>query len=218
MNIIILGDKFQRGLKSKGCAALLRAGTTETLLELQIKNIRKIYSDADITYIYGFDSQKFLSFIDSKNLNVKTVFNKNFDRYNEAYSLRVALDNVENVSDALLFNGYILPSYKMFKTLDQKQSKVFIHTSLKGRLGCIINNEKIEHIFFGLNNYLQDMYYIQKHDLEKIKNICSAEGNRNCFLFEIINLAIDKGCTFYSHNITKNIHNEKKYYYSSYIR
>jgi hypothetical protein len=207
INIIILGDKYQKGKKSKGCPALIYQDK-KTILEHQINSIDKIIPNNKITYVCGFENEKLKIFIEKNNLTnkVSLIENKDYLKYNESYSLGLAIENITNANPILILSGYYIPHINNFNSIDLSKSTIFIDTNKKTKLGCIINNDKIvENIFFDLENYIQDIYLIQKSGADRIKNLLSTKMYNNAFLFEIINNLIDAGSVFYTHNlITKN--------------
>lgn len=223
MNAIILGDKFRKGQKSKGCCALIQKDR-ETLLQHQIESIRLIDPKTKIYYIAGFDYNRLLSFINKNNIYTqlsKVVCNHDYAKFNESYSLNIGIDSLDNLDDDLLIiNGYYCPP-KILKHLDRTSSSVFICSKEKSKLGCTINNNKIEHIFFGLQNYIQDIYYVNKKDIHVINSLVKLKMNNN-FLFEIINTCIDNGCYFTNFNLDtikkNNIKNYDRYQKNSCIQ
>lgn len=194
MNIIILGDKFQKRMKSKGCVGLIRLNN-KNIIQHQHKILRQIFPSANIVYVYGFESKRFQSFI-NKNLvlsqDIETIYNENYEQYNNAYSLYLASSFLND--DCLIMFGDAIISKKTFdKFHSNKSSQIFINKKSKSRLGCIINESGIENIAYDLDNYLTDIYYLSFPHAHMIKNLLENKSNYNCFIFEIINKLIDAG-------------------------
>jgi hypothetical protein len=61
----------------------------------------------------------------------------------------------------------------------------------KTKLGCIINNGKIENISYDLDNYLSDIYFISKQHIDIFRKLINDPNNHNNFIFEILNKVID---------------------------
>lgn len=198
MNIIILGDKFQKRMKSKGCVGLYKINNTYLIVK-QYKAIKKIFPDAHIIYVYGFEHKKLLSIINQYEEllhNIEFVFNPDHELYNYGSGLQLVSNRLSDNTIILL--GDLLLDHKIMSKLkhDISSSKVVV-TNKKNKLGCIIQNSKVENIFYDLDNCIEEIYYIAKKDVGSLKNILSSEcaAIKNMFIFEILNKMIDKKIT-----------------------
>lgn len=192
MNIIILGDKYQKRMKSKGCVGLIKINS-RNILQIQHKVLRQVFPEANIVYVYGFEGKKFNSFINKSTLlnrDIISIYNPHYEKYNNAYSLSLTKDFLND--DCLILFGDLILSKKVFhKFTNNNDSQIFISKQNKNRLGCIINDNKIENISYDLDNYLTDIYYLTRSHTNMIKNLLENKINYNCFIFEIINKLID---------------------------
>lgn len=209
IEVVVLGDRYQKGKKSKGCPALIHHNK-QTIIEHQINSIKKILPDSTINYVSGFENEKLKIFIEKNNLadSINIIRNKNYETSNEAYSLSLALNSINKNSSLLVLSGYYIPLSTSFNSVNFSRSMLFIDNK-KTRLGCIINNDVIENIFFDLENYISEIYFIRNKDIKNIKHLLSSNKYNNAFLFELINNIIDTGSIFYPHNLSKK--NTKKY-------
>jgi len=193
MNFIILADKFQKRMKSKGCVGLININN-KNIIQSQHKLIKKFFPLANIIYVYGFEGKKLLSFL-KKNNNLANdiilLFNKHYEDFNNAYSLFLAKEYLDD-DTFILFGDNILTN-NIFDRFDHNLgSQIFISHKNKNRLGCIIQDNKIENICFDLDNYLYEIYYFSKKDIGLLKHLVDNEQNHNNFLFELLNKLIDK--------------------------
>lgn len=193
MNIIILGDKYQKRMKSRGCVGLIKTNN-KNILSSQYSVLKKNFPYANIIYVYGFDNKKFLSYIDKHNSlynEMILVYNENYDKYNNAYSLSLVNDYLD--TDCLiLFGDNVIKNnvFSNFKYTDESQ--VFISSKNKNKLGCIINNSaRIENISYDLDNYLSEIYFISKKQIHIFKSLIDNPLYHNYFIFEIVNKMID---------------------------
>jgi choline kinase len=196
MNVIILGDKFQKRMKSKGSVGLLKINK-DYLIVKQYRAIKKFFPDSKIVYVYGFDSKRFVSVLDNEYKDIKDdiefLYNKEYDSNNYGYSLELAKHYLED--DTLVLFGYTILSNNILNQINiqDKISKIFITNNNENKLGCVIHNNRIENIFYDLDNKLEDIYFLTQTDaiiLQKIlndKNIVT----KNMFIFEFINKLID---------------------------
>lgn len=199
MNCIILGDKYKKGMKSKGCAALICVKNKKNILQNQYDTLTSLYPDSKITYVYGFDNKKFNDFYNLSELDINIVYNEKYHQYNHGFSLSLVAGLFEQ--DVILINGYKILNKAIFKNFDKAiGSQIFIskYTNNENQNpGCIINdNENVENINFDLDNSIEDIFYIDKSCAKFLQSIITNSKNYNNFIFELLNKSIDYGFKF----------------------
>lgn len=193
MNLIILGDKFQKRMKSKGCVGLLKTNN-KPIIQHQYEIIKQSFPNiSSIIYIYGFEGKKFASFLEKNptlSSEIITIYNKHYDFYNNVYSLSLA-EKYLSTDFIVMFGDNILhkKSFANFKT--SSGSQIFIDPKQNNKLGCIIHKNKIENIAYDLDNYLSEIYYISKDHASVTRDLLKDSSLYNCFIFEIVNKLID---------------------------
>lgn len=196
MNIIILGDKYQKRMKSRGCVGLIKFNN-KNILTHQYKTLKTKFPNANIIYIYGFDNKRFISYM-NKNLltypNITLIHNSNYDKFNSVYSLSL-VTNYLNQDCLVLFGDYIPKNHTFDNFKRTNESQIFINTKIKTKLGCVINNDTVENISYDLDNYLSEVYFISKNQIELFRNLISNPIYHNYFIFEIFNKMIDANQT-----------------------
>lgn len=207
MKIIILGDKYQKGSKSQGCAGLIKINNNSNILENQYLILKSSFPDSKIFYVYGFDNKKIISYFENKKLNINFIYNEKYDEYNEGFSLSLIKEYID--SETLIISGYNIFSPNCFKKFDTTHSQVFVDNSENSKIGCIINNKNIlENIFYDLDNKIHSMFYLNKPDAIIFNNLLQSKIY-NAFLFELINTCISSGCNIKLKNLNKNIRHYK---------
>lgn len=192
MNFIILGDKYQKGMKSKGCAGLIKIDKNTVLFQHQYDVIKKYYPQATIIYVGGFESKKIENFISKNYSDVVFINNSQHEKLNEGYSLSLVKKLLRD--DVFIVTGYSLLQKKMFQDFDTKLgSQIVIVSDSTKNIGCIIDQNKINNISFDLPNYIEDIYYLSKKDCIILQKILCGHKHRNYFIFELINKIIDSG-------------------------
>lgn len=196
MNCVILGDKYQQGMKSKGCSGLIHINKKLNIISNQYKILKSIFKNIKILYIYGFDNKKFIDFIETSNMDIRTKFNSQYNVYNHAFSLSLAKNCIDN-DDLLIIDGYQKLHKNIFKKFDQTRgSTIFIkHNTELNRddVGCIINKNNVEHFSFDLNNNIYNIYYLEKKYVNALFEILEKNKYHNYFIFELFNKLIDQG-------------------------
>lgn len=193
MNFIILGDKFQKRRKTKGCPGLFKLNK-ETIIENQYKIIKKFYPTAKIIYTYGFDAKRLLTFIESKDSlkdNITLYYNEFFNTFNYAYSLYIVNQYLKNDDSFILFGDSVIEK-QFLKTIDiNKGSQVVVNKNKDNTLGCIIDNHLVQNIFYDLDNNIEEIYFLKKQDGQQLAELLSQHRYHNCFIFELMNKLID---------------------------
>lgn len=197
MNCIILGDKYQNGMKSKGCCALIKTNKTTNILTHQYSVLSSIFDNLCIIYVYGFDNKKFIDFYNQCNMNIKILYNEYYNQYNQAYSLSLAKDFMLN-DETLIIDGYEKINRSTIKKIKPNQNCSYLFVDKKTScdsesVGCIINKDSIESLSLDLDNIVQNIYYLNKECSRQLSSILNDSKTYNNFIFELINKLIDNG-------------------------
>jgi len=203
INFIITADKAGRGAKIKGWSGLHSVNSKNNVVGSQMTSIKSCFRDSRTIYIYGFDNKKVENYFDKKHQKTILVYNQDYSKFGETYSLSRASSYLEADTVIMTGNSIIRPS--MFKNFNRKQSQIFLSHKIPNELGCHINSKNIiEHICYELDNYITDFYYIAKKDVGVFRGLITNKKNKNCFIFEIINKMIDHGVMFYPTELKSN--------------
>jgi len=206
MNIIILGDKFQKRMKSKGCVGLFKSGNDYLIIK-QYKVLKKIFPKAKIIYVHGFEHKKLLIALDEYpeiKQDIELVYNPDYDLYNYGASLHLVREYLND--DVIIMFGDAIIDKSLFVKFDlkQKTSQIIINNQSNNKLGCVVNQLKIENIFYDLDNRIEEIYLLCKQDAMILINFLNSKSQaiKNMFIFEIINKLIDMQVNI-KHQITR---------------
>jgi choline kinase len=195
MNIIILGDKFQKRMKSKGCVGLFRSDNDYLIIK-QYKVLKKIFPQAKIIYVYGFEHKKLLITLDQYpaiKTDIELIYNADYDFYNYGASLEIAKNYLDD--DTIIMFGDTIVDKNLFMKFDLKEqaSQIIINNRSNNKLGCVINKLKIENIFYDLDNKIEEIYLFCKQDAKIMHTFLNnkSQAIKNMFIFEIVNQLID---------------------------
>jgi CTP:phosphocholine cytidylyltransferase-like protein len=189
MNIIVLGDKYQKGEKSRGCQALIPYSQRISMLEHQRRNLVKHFKNINMAYVYGLDAKTF-SIHNIKYDYIHRIYNEKFADSNYAYSLYKAKDYL-NDNCLIIFGDTRLNSVS-FNNLRLDCSAVFIDNNKDSELGCVINENIVANIAYDLPVKINDkIFFVTKKDASKILEILDNRKNHNNFIFELITKIID---------------------------
>lgn len=194
MNCIIIADRYAKGMKSKGCYGLIKINHKANLFETQYRAIKKVFPRSKIIYVYGFENKKIQRYFNKNYQDVIAIENKAYNETGFVNSIRCASDYLDQ--NCLIFFGDLAIKPEMFKDFNRQKAHIYISKKNHNSLGCIIDNDKINNIAYGLDNYLLNMYYINKKNIETFSYYINENKLKNYFLFEIINKMIDQGVEF----------------------
>lgn len=71
--------------------------------------------------------------------------------------------------------------------LSNKEEPYIVIGEQKNNPGCIINNDYVTNISYGLSNYFENCFMPQNDKIEQIYKFCSNESNKNKMMHECLN-------------------------------
>jgi choline kinase len=182
-------------MKSKGCVGLFKSGNDYLIIK-QYKMLKKIFPKAKIIYVYGFEHKKLLIALDEYpeiKQDIELVYNPDYDLYNYGASLHLVREYLND--DVIIMFGDAIIDKSLFVKFDlkQKTSQIIINNQSNNKLGCVVNQLKIENIFYDLDNRIEEIYLLCKQDAMILINFLNSKSQaiKNMFIFEIINKLID---------------------------
>lgn len=196
LSVILLSAGSHRNFKRSICTIELSDG--ETIIQKQIKTIKKVYPNSDITVVIGHDCKYTLKYFAQYVNNIRIIINEQFLNSNNSKSLYLALLSGHK-SNVLVINGDILFDEEYIKNcIGSKPSLTIDDTKqiTKDEVGVIINNNIIENISHGLNDIWSQIFFMREKEIFECKEILSIETNWNKYIHEIINDIIDSGSKF----------------------
>lgn len=188
-----------KGMKSYGSKGLIHFDK-KRFIEHQIDVINSMHNKKykhEIIVIGDFDVQKIEKAISDR---VSVVSIENFNPIHRA-CIEAKYKQILFIDYGCLFNKNLL-----LKT-NKNYSEVVCTKNYKiGKLdiGCIINNNKIDHMFFDLPDHkFCNIFYLSNSDISKILNQKKFH-NHNLLYFEMINMLIDTGSVIGANHINNN--------------
>jgi choline kinase len=192
MNCIILGDKYAKGMKSRGCPALLSYNKRNNIIQHQINFIKKFLPESKVIYIYGHCSDSFDDFIKKDNICINKIYNSEYEKYGQFNSLSLAEKFMD--SECLIFDGYsnLKKSYIRNIKKNKKESFVVLDNKNSDGAGCVVVENKIKNFGYSLPYSIKHIYYLNKEAMSFVKRFCSSNKHRNYFIFEILNEILEQ--------------------------
>jgi hypothetical protein len=203
LDILLLVPEITKGMKSLGSKALLSIKNSTIVLDYQIQQLKKIDPNANIFIGTGFESDKIKKAV-SQYSKVHVLENKNYASTNQARLIKLFIDNKLSYNDLLIVSNGIL-----FKNSCLKYgggSKIFLIDKPKTNfnIGCN-DSDMVNYLFYDLPTPWSECVLFESKAVEHISDICNSQNIDQLFLFEIINILIEK----YSISFDKNFISKK---------
>lgn len=189
-NIFIVVPEITKGMKSIGSKALLPIKNNVLVLEYQIQQIRKFNKKSRIFIGTGFESEK-IKKITKKYTNIYYIENTNYNTTNQS-KLIVSLINNFDINNLLVINNGIIFRNNPF-VHDNKSSKVFMLDKPKNNfmIGST-ESENLEYLFYDMPVTWTECVFFNDSSIQQIKNISNIRNIDRFYIFELINILIEK--------------------------
>lgn len=186
LTVTILGARPVDGAVSLGVPThYIHDGITH--LENHILFIERNFKNIEWYITAGFEADRVIK---KSPQNMHVIENMDYKNTNEAEEVRLVIN--ASKSEHILF----LLSYKLFddtiKNITSQGSCIIFSKETKD-IGVTVNNGIVENFSYGINNQWLGQVYLAPKELRIAKNILKDRTRQNIYLFELINLIIDKG-------------------------
>ena len=136
-------------MKKYGPKSLIRVNNKENIFERQCRIIDKVFRWYEIILVTGFQYEKV-----EKNVSPKItiVQNTDFDTTNVIRSIGLGLDHCTTNNVIILYGDLVFNEPVINVAFDNESTAIISDTMKKEEVGCSIDNEYIEQVFYGLDN------------------------------------------------------------------
>lgn len=189
--VIILAANIGHGMKSYGPKSLLSINEKTTLFEYQIGLVNTVFPQSDIILVVGFFADRMIKRCPR---NIRIVENQLFETTNEVEQLRLAL-NCTITNNVLVLKDNVIFNVDTLKTIKSNESCIIYDSQQKmdkNDIGVTVVNGYATTFSYDILTKWGHLVYLIGKDLNIVKRACS---NRNCskmYLFEILNMLLDK--------------------------
>ena len=192
-SIIIPAAGIGRRMRIHGPKSLIPIQGGKTILSNQLENIKECFRHYEIVLIGGYQIDKLTRDIPK---NTKIIYNKNYEKTNVLDSIRLGLEEITTDKVIILYGDLIFNKNCLNLPFYNSSAIVICNTMQKEEVGCIIENNTIENMFYQLPNKWAQISYFTGFELYKLKNLCNHDNYRMWFGFEAINTIISMGGKF----------------------
>lgn len=184
--VVILASDLAYRAKTYGNPILTNLGNV-TLLEHQLSVIRHTYPNAIVSIVVGFQADRVIKYHSDK-LNI--IENVSYETLGKGEDIRLYLNSCWP-SRVLFIDGAISFCERTVRLLTEKPSIFTYNSDDERQVGVFIENEKVEHLSYGLPEKFSGLCYLEGTSLSSLKKIANRDNNR-LLLFELLNKMIEK--------------------------
>jgi hypothetical protein len=190
LDILLLVPEITKGMKSLGSKALLTIKNSTLVLDYQIEQLKKIDQNCNIFIGTGFESDKIRKAV-AKYSRVHIIENQNYVNTNQAKLIKLFIDQRFSQSNLLIISNGVL--FKNSSIKYAGRSKIFLIDKPKPNfnIGCN-DSEDLHYLFYDLPTPWSECVLLDSDTIKYMKCICDSQNIDQLFLFELINILIEK--------------------------
>ena len=188
ISVIILASNPGYRMKSHGPKCLLEVDG-KTILSHQIKAIEQKFPKAEIILVVGFFAERVIKQVPQ---DIRIIENQLYDNTNEMEQVRLALNNMVTNS-ALIVNGNTFFDFNTLKNIIPTKSCIVAQDQKSNEnIGITVVNGKATIMGYGLEKEWCNIVYLESKELVKLKASCNKKNCNKMYLFEGLNLILEK--------------------------
>jgi CTP:phosphocholine cytidylyltransferase-like protein len=191
MRIVLLHSPPQP--KHKASVVLVGSSRKQNPLKKQISLLNKTFSNNEIIIVTGQQHEHIGRTVGGFN-NVTIIENKQHLITNDLYGLGLVLQR--NIEPTIFMPAGVIFPPSIFKQTNIEDSQFWLSQKKPMDLGCILTNNRIEHISWDLALGWLNIGYLNCEDAAELKKIAVQYNYHRWFLFEGINHLIENGSIF----------------------
>jgi CTP:phosphocholine cytidylyltransferase-like protein len=204
ISVILLSDKKDPKIRNQMPLPLLDISKKIYLLDIQVAAIRASFSeDVEIILCCGEGADYVSSYCKGKykSTNIRIVENKDYEETNNAESLRLCINNINN--DSIMVCDGSLLLYPEALYINKRDNFLLLQDteSLNLDIGIVKNDKNIiSNISYGLPIKWSEIFFLSGHEnIEKVRQKTIGAESKKKLLFEILN---ESGVEFISQKNT----------------
>lgn len=200
LNVIIPAAGIGKRMKSKGPKGLLPVHHGMSILELQVRNVLKVYPHADIIIVGGFECHKIRETLWG-NFPVRIVCNPNYETTNVTHSVATGI-NAMLPGPLLLLHGDLVFNQAAIQGLAGEYSSMLVvgNQLAATEVGIGQQDGVITTLSYALTSKWGQMVYMCGEELTVfLETAWNYRLSGQWFLYETLNHVIGKGGKFLAH-------------------
>ena len=195
IDIVIPAAGLGKRMKSYGAKPLIKIRGNTSIIDNQIRILKKFLPNSNIIIVCGFDADNLMNKTDE---NIVKIENENYVGTNVARSIGMGLRATKR--DVLIVYGDLIFNEKCIEEMNFNKSSLLAGKGImsEGEVGCTFNKKgQLEHMMYDLEYRWGQMVFLKGNELKIFKKICYDRDNQNMFGFEAINKTMSQGGVFH---------------------
>lgn len=189
-SIVIPAAGLGTRMKKYGPKSLINVNDKDNIISRQLKIIDEVFRWYEIILVTGFQHEKVENVVPSK---IKTIYNNNYENTNVIQSINLGLQECSTENVVILYGDLIFNKPSLNVPFDHESAVVIIDSMKSEEIGCNIDNQYIEQMFYSIGNKWGQITFLQGQELQLMKEFAANQDNYQCFGFEAINYIIAQG-------------------------
>ena len=178
-SVIIPAAGMGRRMKIYGPKSLIAINKKHTILSKQLMSINSCFRRHEIILVGGFEHEKL-----PRIPNVKMIVNPDYEHTNVLHSINLALRKIKNNKVVVIYGDLVFNKACLNLPFYKESAIVTSDTMKDEEVGCVVQNGKLEHMFYGLPNKWSQIAFFTGKELELLRDV---SHNKMWFGFEAIN-------------------------------
>lgn len=187
-SIVIPAAGSGHRMKKYGAKSLIKVNGADSIIDRQLKLIYETFRWCEIILITGFQHDKIERTVPSK---IKLVHNDYYEDTNVLHSISIGLDKCTTEHVIILYGDLVFNKHAINVPFDQESAVVIADTMKKEEIGCNIDQNYLQQMFYGIQNKWAQITFLKGRELEIFTEFAKNENNHMKYGFEAINNIIE---------------------------
>ena len=194
LSVIVLCGNMGYRMKSYGPKSLLTFPDGSMVIDKLLENVQASFPDCELIVSVGFEADKVMS---NLNQGIHVVENQLYETTNDLEEVRLCL-NVAINNNVVIINGDLIFNNIALDKLTKNGSKVVIDEHMNNsEIGVTVVDDKVTIFAYDLPTKWCNIVYLTGEELAIFKKICKDREKGKWFIFEALNVILEKGGTFH---------------------
>lgn len=198
-SIVIPAAGLGSRMKSYGPKSLTKIKDDITIIDNQLKHIKRYFRGSQVIVVAGFEAEK----VKRKfaGTSVQVVENHQYEETNVAASIAIGINEAKHRDVIIIYGDLVFNAYTLKAPFGSYSLVITDGFGNMGNneVGCVVQDHTVEHMMFDLPEKWAQISYFRGKELKLLEEILlfgDTAKSWQRFGFEIINIIINSGGTF----------------------
>lgn len=190
ISIILLSSNISYGMRTFGPKPLFKINN-KFLVEHQTDIIKSVIPNSEIILTIGYEAHKIIK---KHFAHIRIVENQLFATTNEVEQLRLSINNIETDRVIIIAGSLFLDELLLKLTLDNPNSIIYNNQSRNStnEVGVTVVDSYATIFAYDIKTKWYPIFYFKDRYLKYFKQLCDNRDHGRLFMFEILNLLLNK--------------------------